>query len=71
MEEQNRAKESTKRKLKAFEENYSWRQTASEVMTSSEAVVHQKQVHQKLKITRNCSSSEVPRLKALKDVQWI
>jgi len=32
---------------------------------------HQKQVHQKLKITKSCSSSEDARLKASKVVQWI
>jgi len=65
LEEQKRAKESTKRKLKASGENCSWSQSAPEVMTSSEAS------HQKLNITRSCSSSEDAKLKALKVVQWI
>jgi hypothetical protein len=44
------------------------RQSDPEVVTSSEAEVHQKQPHQKLKITRSCSSSEVARLNASKAV---
>jgi len=65
LEAQKRANESTKRKLKASEENCSWSQSAPKVMTSSEAS------HQKLKITRSCSSSKDARLKASKVVQWI
>ena len=82
-----RAKESTKRKLKASEENgswsqsapedkvlmkskCSWRQSAPEVMTSSEGSSSEAS-HQKLKITRSCSSLEDPKLKASKVVQWI
>jgi len=70
MEEQNRAKELTKRKLKASEENCSWSPSAPKAMTSSEASSSEAS-HQKLKITRSCSSSGDGRLKVAKVVQWI
>jgi len=74
-----RTKESkgiNKKKLKTSEENCSWsqkcfwRQSVPEVMTSSEESLSETS-HQKLKITRSCSSSEDARLKASKAVQWI
>jgi hypothetical protein len=53
------------------------KKSAPEVKSASEDKVplkwwrHQKQVHQKLKITRSWSSSEDARLKASSAVQWI
>jgi len=46
LEEQMKAMKSTRRKLEASEEKRFWRQSAPEVLTSSEAP-HQKQDHQK------------------------
>jgi len=65
-----RAMESTRRKLYASEEKYSWSQSDPEVM-----MCHQKQVHQKhlirRRITRSWSSSEDERLKSSKPVKRI
>jgi len=47
------------------------KRTSSEIKVLLKWWRHQKQFHQKLKITRSWSSSEDERLKASKAVQWI